>query len=88
MIAEAAIRIRKGGGELIAGSRALAILELRDRIPLLRCGRKAHVAIGGDAFAVQDDLDAAYLLIAEDAVISVMKKENAEALGLEVVLLV
>src|SRR4029077_1470312 len=46
VIAEAAIRIRKKGGELIAGRRALAILESRNRIPLLRSGRKAHVAIG------------------------------------------
>ena len=37
---------------------------------------------------MQDDLDAAHLLIAEDAMISIVKKQNAEALRLEGVLLV
>ena len=88
VIAEAAIRIRKRGAELIAGERALAILELRNRIPLLWRGRKAYIAVGGDPFAMQNDFDTAHLFVAEDTVIRVVENENAEALGLEAVLIV
>ena len=62
----------------------LLALELRHQIPLLRRRHQAHVAVGGDALAVQDHLHGGVLLVHEDRVIGVLIQDHAEAARIQV----
>lgn len=62
---------------------ALAILAMRDRVPLRRGRRKAHIAIRGNSLVVQNHLDAAHLLVAKNVVIRVVEQQHAQALGFQ-----
>ena len=62
----------------------LAVLELGHQIPLLRCGHQAHIAVGGDALAVENHLHRGMLFIDEDRVIGALIENYAEALRVQV----
>ena len=59
-------------------------LELRDQIPLLRSRHQAHVAVGGDAFAMENELHGGVLLVDEDGVESVVVEHHVEALRVQI----
>ncbi len=84
-ITEGEVWIAGIGDQLIWGRAMLAASEFRHGVPLLRRRRQADLPVGRDAFAVQDDLHAPQLLIAEHLVKSVLIGEDAQSLRLEVV---
>ena len=66
---------------------ALSSFKFRNRIPLRRCRRQAHISVGSDALILKNDLQPAHLVIAEATMIGIVKKQNTEPMGLEHILL-
>ena len=64
----------------------MAISESGHQVPLLGSGHQAHVAVGGDALAVENHLHGGVFLIHENGMIGAVVQKNAEALGVEVIL--
>src|ERR1035438_4399737 len=86
-VAQPAIRIRAERRNLIRSRAALSLLEIRNRVPLLGRCREAHVSTCGNALIVEDDFHPVHLLVAEHAVIFVVKQQHAQAVSLKHVVL-
>jgi hypothetical protein len=64
----------------------MAAFEGCDQVPLLGCGHEAHVAVGGDALAVENHLHGRVLLVYEDGMVGTVVEEHAKTLSIEVIL--
>ena len=74
------------GGEAVVRLIGVAAFEGCHQVPLLGGRHQAHVAIGGDAVAVENHLHGGVLLVDEDGMIGAVVQKYAEPLGVEVIL--
>src|ERR1700685_2668528 len=64
----------------------MATFESCHQVPLLRRWHQAHVAIRGDALAVENHLHGRVLLVHKNGMVRAVIKKNAETLSIEVIL--
>ena len=79
-------RESKVGGEPVVGLIGLATFEGRHQVSLLGRWHEAHVAVGGDALAVENHLHRRVLLVHENGMVCAVVEKNAETLSIEVIL--
>ncbi len=84
-VAQRQLGIAGVGDQLVRHAAVLARGVRRHRVPLFGSGLQADLAIGSNALAMLDDLDAAQLLIAEHRMKAVLVGEHAQSLCLEIV---
>ena len=56
------------------------------QVPLLRRWHQAHVAVSGDALAVENHLHGRVLLVHKNGMVRAVVEKNAETLSIEVIL--
>jgi hypothetical protein len=61
-------------------------LESCHQVPLLGRWHQAHVAVGGDALAVENHLHGRVLLVYENGMVRAVVEKNAETLSIEIIL--
>ncbi len=66
----------------------MATFEGCHQVPLLRRWHQAHVAVRGDALAVEDHLHGRILLVYENGMVRAVVEKYAETLSIEVILVV
>ena len=64
----------------------MTIFEARYQVPLLGRWHQAHVAVGGDALAVENHLHGRILLVHKNRMVRAVVEKNAETLSIEVIL--
>ena len=64
----------------------LAPIERCHQVPLLGRGHQAHVAVSGDALAVENHFHGRILLVYENGVIRAVVEKDTKALSIEVIL--
>jgi hypothetical protein len=64
----------------------MATFEGCHQVPLLRRWHQPHVAVGGDALAVENHLHGRVLLVHKNGMVRAVVEKNAETLSIEVIL--
>ena len=85
-VAEIEGRESEVGGEPVVRLIGLAPFEGCHQVPLLGRWHQAHVAVGGDALAVENHLHGRVLLVYENGMVRAVVEKYAETLSIEVIL--
>src|ERR1019366_8686466 len=87
-VAQSAVRVGAESGQLVFRRSSLAFFKVRNWIPLRGGRRQAYISIRADPLLMQDNLEPAHLLVAENVMISVVIQQHAQSMGRKIVLFV